>query len=783
MSDYKKDISPFKDASFLKGSDKKIKAEVSAEDIKEFNSVFGDDDVKAYTPKNKAPAPAAEEDLYSVQSVDIDAFFESLTGKKAAPNKSKSNTGTVKILSDDPADGRTRHFSLNDAFRKKSTGASHSTGEIKNIKKNVRVLVKNKQSDRHILDNMSEVEEKTNVIDVLSTKKGENIFEVVDKAVTKDSTSAAYAAAMESINKSEKIKRDRQALLTGKALRDDLLKQSKSRKLQLIFSLSLFVVSLLISLLPSLYSDGNSLEFLFANGGRLYAILNLISLFSLIGVFYKSYLSGIKSIRALSPNVNCTLVSVTVFILIHTLITMLTGTAGLEGSKSYTCFAVFAAGTACLADFFRIRTALGSLATVMRGKSLQSVQPVDSKKDAAAIAKGISDKDDLNILYSTEVEMGESLTEGIGPRHSEDKFYTYSSAAVIILAAVPAAICYFLTKSTTAMLTAFLSVICFCSPVTVDAACSVLNYFTNYRLNREGAAATDNEAIRLVGKAHGVAMDISDIFTAEVSSFRLVPAAFTKKNTAALYTAAVLINAGALTGKSFSDFVKQSGEELPLTENVQYEERLGFSAWVDGKRVLVGSREMLIQHSIPVPDEATEKHYAMNKFVMYLVIEGRLVASFLVNYKALSSVKRLTDEFNKTGLVLILTSKEPFLGHKEIAKRLSLESAAVRVLSGKSEAIVNGYRNSRPSTLTSGLVCSKAGNGLLSLVVNAYKLYICDRFLFNLHLAGQFVAFVLLLLACLLNMPVFFSPFTIILLELIWSISTYAITLNRAKSF
>ncbi len=793
MSDKKNGISPFKDPAFLKGSDKTRRSEVSAEDIDEFKKAFSDDDdVREFTPaKNSVKAesaasdsaPEATEDLYAVQSVDIDAFIASLTGKKAPAKQDKASARhTEKSRKASPASERTKNFNLNDSFKKRINEIAPLPGEEKNIKKNVRVLVKSKQSDRHILDKLPDEEEKTNIIDVLNTKKGEDIFDAVDKAVTKDSSSAALAAALENRSKSAKKKRDQQAILTGKALRSSLIKQNKTQRIQLIFCFALFFTCLILSILPSFYSEGNTLEFMFRNGGRLFGILNVVALIPLVGVFFKSFLSGAKSIKNLSPNSDCTLFIVTFFVLIHNTATLILGTAGLGGAKTYTCFAVFAAGVNCLADYFKTRTALGSLSTVMKSKSLQSVQPIDRKKDAASVAKGISDKDDLNILYSTDVEISDSLTEGIGPRHSETKFYSYSSLAVIICGFILALISFAVSKSVTQLLTVLLSVICFCSPVTVNAACSLLNYLTNYKLNKEGAAATDNEGVHLVGKTHGVAMDVSDIFTAEVSSFRLIPGVLMKQNAAALIASAVLVNAKTLPGRCFEDFVKQIDAQLPLTENLQYEERLGFSAWVSGKRVLVGNREMLIQHSIPAPDEREEKHYGMNKFVMYLVVEGRLVASFLVNYKALSSVKKLTDEFNKTGLVLILTGKEPFLDHKEIAKRLSLESAAVKVLSGKNEAIINSYRSSKTAVITNGLVCSKAGHGLLSLVVKAYNLYISDKFLFNIHIAGQLIALVLLILASFLNMPVFFSPFTIICLELIWSICSYIITSQKTKA-
>lgn len=781
MSEKNNGISPFKDPAFLKSSDKLHRTEVSSKDIAEFKKAFSDDDETKYIPSLKKKEPEAtavsNEDLYATPDVDIDAFIESLTGKKSATPKSKATVQKKEA----GITQKTRSFNLNESFKKRVSEATKLPGEEKNIKKNVRVLVKSKQSDRHILDILPDEEEKTNIIDILGTQKGENIFEAVDKAVTKDTASAAFAAAVEKRNKTVKNNREKKAISAGKALRASLIKQNKTRRLQLIFCLAVFIPCAILTLLPSFYVEGNGLSFLFANGARVYSFINILLVCTMAGVFYKNIISGALSIKNLNPESNCSLFVVTLFILLHNIVSFIMGSAALDGTKIYTCFAAFAFTANCLAEYFNTRTALGSLSAVVKSKSLQSVQPVENKSDAVKISGGITDNQDVNILYSTEVEIGDSLTDKAGNRHSEGKFYSLSLATVIICALILGILSFITQGSIPQLFTVIIGVICFCSPVTVGTACSVLNYMTNYKLNKEGAAATSNEGVRLVGKAHGVAMDISDIFTAEVSSFRTVPGTLMKKSTAALITSAVLINAKTLMGKSFEKFVAQTGAELPVTESVEYEEKLGFSAWVSGKRVLVGNREMLIQHSIRVPDEREEKHYAGNRFVMYLVVDGMLTASFLVNYKALSSVRRLTDEFNKTGLVLILTSREPFLDYKETAKRLSLESAGVRILSGKAEKIVTAYRNSNVPAISSGLICSKAGHGLLSLVVRAYNLYTSDKFLFNIHLAGQIIAFILLTLGLIFNMPLFFSPFTIIFLELIWSICAYFITTQKSK--
>ncbi|MBR5826159.1 MAG: hypothetical protein IKY78_03635 [Clostridia bacterium] len=769
MSDKNKGISPFKDPAFLKGSANKRKTEISDKDIKDFRDAFGDgESVKTYKPR-KSPAKAPDkkststEDLYKKPSVDIDAFFETLT-EIPIP---KDADAPKKEIPEPPSNEKTRVIGL--GALKKAVNKNPPAEEDKNLKKNVRVLVKNKQSDQHILDFAVPDEEKTNIIDVLGTKKGEDIFTAVDRALTKDSD--GYAAAIESVNKKERRERDKKAAAYAKELRDKLIKKNNRRKLKLIFCGVFLLLTLIISLLPSLYTNV---------GAVVYGIINIVLLLILIGVFFPNYLQGAKQLIRLSPDGNSTLLIVSIFVLIYDITLMVLGT---PSEVNYTCFAAFAAGAACISEFFGARTTLGTLATAMKNKNLISIQPIDSTPDAVAVAKGITDKGDPNVLYSTDTEIIDSLPEEAEEQEIRSKFYTYSSIAVTAIGLILGVVAFFINGSALNLVTVLLSVICFCSPVTVRLTRTLLSYTVNRRLHKDGAAATSSEAIRLVGKAHGVAMDISDIFTAEVSSFKLAPAVFINRDTAALYAASVLINGKSLIGKGFKSFIQQTEAELPVAENIQYEEKLGFSAWIGKKRVLVGNREMLVQHSIPAPDEREEKHYAGNRFTMYLVVGGRLTASFLVNYKALSSVKNLTGEFNKTGLVLLLTSREPFLDNKEIAKRLSVESAAVKVLSGKSEATVKAYRNAKSFTVKGGLICSKSGNGLMSLVVNTYKLYNCDRFLFNLHFAGQLAALILLILAVFLNMPIFFNPLAIIGLELFWSIASFALTFNRIKNF
>ncbi len=830
MSEKKSSVSPFKDKAYLQSSsskNNKYKKQVTQKDKNEFDRVFNDSDSekkgtdgkgffnsfvtdrKKDTPIKKAapsvktkavPLPdaaaASDEDLYVQQNVDIDAILESLgaapTPKSAAKKlleENQEDDGRTRAFTPsrepkkEKASQRTTHFNLSDAVKNKIKNTIPQPDERADIMGGVRVLSGNKPSDEAILEVAPEGEGKESLLDSLSPEKGEDIFTAVDKAVKRKKNSSSHGLNRINADIAEKInqKKKQEALLTGRALYDSLVKKANTSKIQLVFCLCLFFLSLILTALPLFYSEGNALEFMFSNGGRSYVLINIFILVLLATVFYKSFASAIVSLIEMKPNSDVCLLIITVFVMVHDISAGILNSAGLNGVKMYTLAAIFTATVACLGDYFKSRTALHSLACIMKSDSLQSVQPVENKADANALAKGIADKGEPKILYCADVETGKNLTAGIGPRRDESRFYTYSSIAVLLLSFIMATVLYFRTRDGGTFLSVLLSGICLCMPVTGNTVRSINIYFENLKLNRLGAAATENEGIRSVGKANGVAMDVSDIFTAEVSRFRLVPGVYMNKNDAAVFAAALTIEAGSLMAAPFRDFMKQLEVSMPLTETVQYEEGLGYCGWVDGKRVLVGNRQMLIQHSIPAPDAKEEKRYAKNKFVMYLAVEGQLTASFLVNYKVLSTVMKLSADFNKTGLVLMLTSKEPCLDNKEISKRLSLDTAGVKVLSSKANDIINEYRSNKAMRISSGLVCSHKSRSLLPLVVGAHSIYVSDKFLYNLHITGQAAGFVLLVLSQLLNMPLFLNPLTIILLHILWSIGTYTLSAKRDK--
>ncbi len=835
MSKDKNSVSPFTDKEYLQSSssaNNKYKKQVTKEDINEFEEVFSDEeaaekkgtDGKGFfasfrtskdAPQEKAPektalpktsprvrartvpvppvSPASKinnDSIYEQQSVDIDAFMKTLSTspyekeKKSAPEikvtdaspktdeAEKTMNITLKKAQKKPAASqKTRYFNLSDAVKEKIKKSVPAPDERTNIIKGVRVLSSGKPSDEAIIEATPSGDGKESLLDSVSPEKGEDIFAAVDKAVKHRKNQGFNVLSAEEAKKKAKKKREEEIALTGKALRDSLVKNSKIARIQLIITAVLFVISLIFAVLPNFHTDGNSLQYMFANGGRVYALLNLLVTALLVPLFFKDYKNSVISIADMKPDRNLPLTVVTFYAMVYDIALLILGSAGHNGMKMFTMVPVFAAGAHCISEYFKNQTALRSIRTAMKTKDSRSLAHVDNKADANALAQGISDKGDPRILYCNEKVAVSSFAPDKSTDKKESRYQTFSSIAVILSGFIMATVLCFKNKDAGIYMSTLLSAICLCTPILGNTLRTVNLYFENLSLNKIGAA-TDKDGIRNVGEANGIVTDISDIFSCEVSRFKLVPGVYMNKNDAAVYTAAVTVAANTLTGICFKDFTEQMEIQLPEAEDLRYEEYLGYTAWVGEKMILVGNREMLVQHSIPAPSESDERSYAKNKFVMYLAVDGQLTASFLVNYKVLSKVKKISADFNKTGLVLMLTSKEPCLSQSEISKRLSLDAAGVKVLSTKGCDIVSEYKNS-PVDKSSGLFCPRKGNSLLPVIVSAHRLYVSDKLLFNLQLLGQSAGMLLLALSLLLNMPLFRNPLTIIILHTLWNIGSY----------
>ncbi len=786
--------------SYQGDEDKKRKhAQITAKEKAEFENAFSDDeDVKTYVPQKKkvvksaaAPVQATspeqasqvKDELYALPDFNSDEFFASLGfgAKKTSdeadtkartrtfdpgadqaapqttsqiPQKATQETVSFKAVSKQPAApseqalDSTRYFNVKN---QKSQRPSSSRDKKKSFKQNFRVLSKDKE-DRAILEAAPVGSGGKVFADSVKAEKGEGIFDAVEKAYEKESSQSFDAERELKAKRKKKLKEHRRK---GQEKGNEL-KASLNKKIQLN-TLSIYILSLIFSV--------SFVMTLFFTGTTVYPTVSLVLLLATCLINYKSFIRSFKELKELSASADTALVILCFFSLVHSLSSMLL----LKTGSVYTLCAIFACLAENVCELYKNRGKLRFVSMAMKSKELSIMQGISVKTGSASLSEKPDENGEPNIFYCSDAYLDTAINEPAENDSSKTKYYIFSISAVLFACIVIGIMNFISEKTGFSFVVALTATACALLPMIYDPLSRFYFFSEGSPILKNGAAMSGLEALRQIKNAEGFVFDVSDVFTAEICRFKKSAISSISQSDSAVFAASVLSASNSLLAHCFDSFIEELGIKLPEPENLQYEEKQGFSAWVKDKKVLVGNRHMLLNHSIDVPSKEEEKAYGKGRFVCYVVIDGQITATFLVTYKVLPSLRRYSRDFNKTGLVLMISSKEPFITEQFAASKLSVETAGIKVLSSKATSIMDKYSTSRENQDSTGLICSKKKRAFMHLVMGSYNLESGDRLIRQLSVIGQITGLLLVLAALLLKIPVVLNPVVIILLRALWS--------------
>ncbi len=214
-------------------------------------------------------------------------------------------------------------------------------------------------------------------------------------------------------------------------------------------------------------------------------------------------------------------------------------------------------------------------------------------------------------------------------------------------------------------------------------------------LEENGAMINGFEGANMVNDANAIVIEAQDLFGArscEIHGIKTFNSA--KADDIILQTAAVIMNTKSPLSSVFDDVIIGKQTILPEVDGVIYEDRLGTSAWIYRKKVLVGTRELLIHHGVQVPKEEFEKKYMRkNRKILYLAVAGTLMAMFVVSYNAEPRLKRALRKLEKSGITILVKSADPFINEDSIAELFQLPQGFVRVMSSANGRSFEKYSN------------------------------------------------------------------------------------------
>ena len=229
----------------------------------------------------------------------------------------------------------------------------------------------------------------------------------------------------------------------------------------------------------------------------------------------------------------------------------------------------------------------------------------------------------------------------------------------------------------------------------------------SFKLQKKGVAVMGHDVVCNYGSLHAVAVDAVDLFPENsVLLHGIKTFSGTRIDEAILDAASVSIRAGGPLSHVFRRMILNKVDMLHEVDTLVYEQDMGLSGWVSGRRVLIGNRRLLDNHGIYIPSKDYEDRYAKDgRQLVYLSIAGELSAMFVVSYMADETVKRVLTDVTKNRVTLLIRTCDPNVTEQLVASVFDLNGFYVELLgapAGRSyESLTVGVSSEEPATMVS----------------------------------------------------------------------------------
>ena len=144
---------------------------------------------------------------------------------------------------------------------------------------------------------------------------------------------------------------------------------------------------------------------------------------------------------------------------------------------------------------------------------------------------------------------------------------------------------------------------------------------------------------------------------------------------------AILKEAQNPLANAFDSVISETGDSLPEVESVLYEDELGLVGWINGERILVGSRNLMDKYTVETPTPEYEERYtSKGRQVTYLSRAGRLVAMIVTNYHADPELKTELQRAEANGISFLIRTTDFNISDDLIARLYGLFYRSIKVL-------------------------------------------------------------------------------------------------------
>ncbi len=213
---------------------------------------------------------------------------------------------------------------------------------------------------------------------------------------------------------------------------------------------------------------------------------------------------------------------------------------------------------------------------------------------------------------------------------------------------------------------------------------------------------------------------------------------------AILSAASVACACDSVLRDMFMQIISGKKDMLSHAEGLQYEDGYGVSAWVNKKRVLIGTREHMLNYGVDAPSKDYEEKYADGKNeLVYLSVSGELSAVFVVELLADSSVVHALRMLEYKDVAVVIDTSDAIITQEKMEKLFGIDRQSVKILPSRLKSDHEQAQEYIPK-IESGIIVNNTAASFAAAVCEAKKLKSSFMLQIILHLASVLAGFLMI---------------------------------------
>ncbi len=257
-------------------------------------------------------------------------------------------------------------------------------------------------------------------------------------------------------------------------------------------------------------------------------------------------------------------------------------------------------------------------------------------------------------------------------------------APIGLLSSLVLCICSLLvTKSVSSALSALAAACCACVAGSNMLAMNLPLSRLCKTARRAGGMVVSYAAVEQLGDVNAVVLDAGELFppgTVVLGGIKTFGERIAAED-AIMSASALMKEIGGPLSSVFDQVISENEDALPEVEKYHYEPGGGIVGWVDGHKIYIGNRALLINNRIELPAREEETQYASgNKSIVYIGVDTAAAAMLVLTYGADRRKKTELQRLEDSGISVLVRTTDPNVTAPLVARLFGVDTASVGIL-------------------------------------------------------------------------------------------------------